>query len=95
MTNLPRGITLINEDVYSDGNYSNLIRHFGLKFTVHFVKGEVRVHSLNGAHLRIKRHLWDSSIKAVRDFTIARIREQGPAFLAAHKALYEVEEVAL
>ena len=94
-TTTPRGLTVINEDVYADGGYSNLVTHFGLKFTAHFVNGKVTVYGLNGPYLRIKRGYLESSTKAVRDFTVARIREQGPAFIEAHKALYHLDTVAL
>lgn len=86
---------VLGESIYEDGNYSNLLTHFGLKFTVHFVKGEIRVHDLNGPYRRIKHGYLQSSIKAAREFTKRRIMEQGAAFIEAHKALYEVSTVAL
>ena len=89
-----KGLSVLDQTVYSDGSYTALVIHYGKQFAVHFVSGELKVYGVAGVH-HVKPWKMKASVAAVKSWAAAQIKAQGPEFMAAHKALYEISEVSL
>jgi hypothetical protein len=88
------GLTVVLETVYADGSYTALVKHYGKEFSVHFVNGALNVYGVAGVH-HVAPWKMKASVKAVKAWAAGQIKAQGPEFIAAHKALYGIEEVTL
>jgi hypothetical protein len=88
------GLSVKLETFYEDGGYTALVVHYGKEFAVHFVNGVINVYGVSGVH-HVAPWKLKASAKAVQTWAAGQIKAQGPAFLEAHKALYELKEVSL
>ena len=75
------------ETAHDEGSYSALVAVYGMEFSVHYVAGEIRTYGTAGQQ---RRKAWQvqGAAKAAREAAAARIAALGPAFQAAHTALY-------
>lgn len=85
---MPKAPHFLLEDVFPDGGYSALVKHYGLEFAVHYVSGEVRVRGCAIPSASLSKWKINASAKAVKAVCEARIASLGPEHAAAHKALY-------
>lgn len=83
-------VHFIRTDAHDEGSYSALVRVYGQEFAVHYVAGEIRVYGTAGQRGR-RRWQITSAADAVRTAVAVQIEALGPAFAAAHLALYAPE----
>lgn len=81
-----------SQELIDEGNFSALIKIFGLTFSCYFIAGKPDVRNVSGQSITLKRPDWQITKNAneARKWVVSEVEKLGSSFIEKHKELYEI-----